>query len=303
MIVVAGESLIDLVPQGTGALAPLSPRLGGGPYNTAVALGRLGADVAFCSRISTDGFGEALVEGLRAAGVDTSLVQRGREPTTLAVAAVGPDGSAGYGFYAEGSADRLFALPPVLPGPARALALGTCSLVLEPGASAYEALLRREAGRGLFTLLDPNIRPGLIPDADAYRARFRGWLPHVSLLKVSEEDAAWLGGSVEEWLAAGPAAVVLTRGARGMTVRTRGGGEGVSVPAVRVEVADTIGAGDTVNAALLHRLSAHGALSARASAELPAAAWADVLAFAAGAAALTCSRPGANPPYAKELAA
>ncbi|MFE9395943.1 carbohydrate kinase [Streptomyces flavidovirens] len=302
MIVVAGESLIDLVPQGTGALAPLSPRPGGGPYNTAVALGRLGARTSFCSRVSTDGFGEALVDGLRAAGVDTSLVQRGPEPTTLAVAALGADGSAGYGFYAQGSADRLFELPaaPLPPG-VRALALGTCSLVLEPGASAYEALLRREAGRGLFTLLDPNIRAGLIPDPDAYRARFRSWLPYVSLLKLSQEDAAWLGGSVPEWLAAGPAAVVLTRGAEGMTVRTRGGAV-VDAAAVRVEVADTIGAGDTVNAALLHRLSAHGALSAQAVAALGTAAWTDTLAFAARAAAITCSRPGANPPYATELA-
>ncbi|WP_274557064.1 carbohydrate kinase family protein [Streptomyces spiramyceticus] len=302
MIVVAGESLIDLVPQGqdTGPLAPLLPRLGGGPYNTAVALGRLGAPAAFCSRISTDGFGEALVDGLRKAGVDTSLVQRGPEPTTLAVATLGADGSAGYGFYAQGSADRLFELPPELPSMVRALALGTCSLVLEPGASAYEALLRQEAGRGVFTLLDPNIRPGLIPDPEAYRARFRSWLPYVTLLKLSEDDAEWLGGAVEEWLAEGPAAVVLTRGAGGLAVRTRTGAK-ADVPAVRVAVADTIGAGDTVNAALLHRLSAHGALSAGALDALGAGAWADTLGYAAMAAAITCSRPGAQPPYAGEL--
>ncbi|MBT2504469.1 carbohydrate kinase [Streptomyces sp. ISL-98] len=302
MIVVAGESLIDLVPQGqeAGPLAPLLPRLGGGPYNTAVALGRLGAPAAFCSRISTDGFGEALVDGLRTAGVDTSLVQRGPEPTTLALATLGADGSAGYGFYAQGSADRLFELPPELPSEVRALALGTCSLVLEPGASAYEALLRREAGRGVFTLLDPNIRPGLIPDPDAYRARFRSWLPYVTLLKLSEDDAEWLGGAVEEWLAAGPAAAVLTRGAGGLAVRTRAGVK-ADVPAVRVAVADTIGAGDTVNAALLHRLSGHGALSADALDALGAGAWADTLGYAAKAAAITCSRPGAQPPYAAEL--
>ncbi|GAA3370023.1 carbohydrate kinase [Streptomyces sannanensis] len=296
MIVVAGESLIDLVPQGGGAPLPaLLPVPGGGPYNTAVALGRLGARTAFCSRISTDGFGEALLGGLVAAGVDVSLVQRGPEPTTLAVASVGADGSAGYGFYAEGSADRLFELPGVLPAGVRALAVGTCSLVLEPGASAYEALLRREAGHGLLTLLDPNIRPGLIPDAAAYRARFRGWLPYVSLLKLSEEDAAWLGGSPEEWLAAGPAAVVLTRGAAGLTVLTRARAE-ASVPGVPVDVVDTIGAGDTVNAALLH------GLAGRDPATLDAAAWAEVLRYAARAAAVTCSRAGAEPPHAAELA-
>ncbi|MFI1399778.1 carbohydrate kinase [Streptomyces sp. NPDC020681] len=303
MIVVAGESLIDLVPQGPDRPDPadgeplplLLPRLGGGPYNTAVALGRLGARTAFCSRVSTDGFGEALLDGLRTAGVDISLVERGPEPTTLAVASIGADGSAGYGFYVEGSADRLFELPPELPETVRALAFGTCSLVLEPGASAYEALLRRESQRGLFTLLDPNIRPGLIPDADAYRARFRGWLPYVSLLKLSEDDARWLGGVPQ-----GPAAVVLTRGSEGLTVRTRGGTE-VSVPATPVTIADTIGAGDTVNAALLHGLAERDALTEDALADLGEAGWREVLHFAARAAAVTCSRTGAEPPYAYEL--
>ncbi|EFL14521.1 carbohydrate kinase [Streptomyces sp. C] len=291
MIVVGGEALIDLVPVERPAGA-LLPRPGGGPYNTALALGRLGAEVAFCSRVSADGFGEGLLAGLRAAGVDLSLVQRGPEPTTLAVPSLGPDGSAVYGFYVEGTADRLFALPPALPAGVRALALGTCSLVLEPGASAYEALLRRESRRGLLTLLDPNVRPALIADPDAYRERFLGWLPYVSVLKLSEEDAAWLGGRVGDWLAAGPSAVVLTRGAAGLTVWTSDGAEH-SAAALPVAVADTIGAGDTVNAALLHRLA--GAPDAGA------ADWPDVLAYAARAAALTCTRAGAEPPYAAEL--
>ncbi|MFE4858255.1 carbohydrate kinase [Streptomyces sp. NPDC056670] len=295
MIVVAGESLIDLVPQHPeDPLGPLAPRPGGGPYNTAVALGRLGTGAAFCSRISTDGFGEALLAGLRAAGVDTSLVQRGPEPTTLAVATLGPDGSAGYGFYADGTADRLFALPPQLPPGATALALGTCSLVLEPGATAYEALLRRESARGLLTLLDPNIRPALIPDPDAYRARFRSWLPYVSLLKLSREDAQWLGGTPEEWLAAGPAAVVLTSGAAGLTAYTSQGAEH-TVPAERLKVVDTIGAGDTVNAALLHHVPTRSALRT--------ADWPRVLRYAARAAALTCTREGAQPPTSAQVGA
>ncbi|MFE3996844.1 carbohydrate kinase [Streptomyces goshikiensis] len=290
MIVVGGEALIDLVP----AAAPpgaLLPRPGGGPYNTALALGRLGARVAFCSRVSADGFGESLLAGLRAAGVDLSLVQRGPEPTTLAVPSLAPDGSAAYGFYVEGTADRLFTLPPALPAGVRALGLGTCSLVLEPGASAYEALLRRESRRGLLTLLDPNIRPALIADPAAYRSRFEGWLPYVSVLKLSEDDAAWLGGRVRDWLAAGPSAVVLTRGSEGLTVWTREGAEH-SVPSRRVTVADTIGAGDTVGAALLHRLAGHRAGPVD---------WPGVLEYAAHAAALTCTRAGAEPPYAAEL--
>ncbi|MEU3317275.1 carbohydrate kinase [Streptomyces sp. NPDC048387] len=291
MIVVGGEALIDLVPlaQPPGALLP---RPGGGPYNTALALGRLGAPVAFCSRVSADGFGESLLAGLRAAGVDLSLVQRGPEPTTLAVPSLAPDGSASYGFYVEGTADRLFALPPALPPGARALALGTCSLVLEPGASAYEALLRRESGRGLLTLLDPNIRPALITDPAGYRERFLRRLPYVSVLKLSEEDADWLGGRPVDWLAAGPSAVVLTRGAAGLTVWTSDGAEHRAAGRP-VAVVDTIGAGDTVNAALLHRLAG--------AADPGAVDWPDTLAFAARAAALTCTRAGCEPPYADEL--
>ncbi|WP_407564214.1 carbohydrate kinase family protein [Streptomyces sp. 184] len=309
MIVVGGEALIDLVPAGGGDVLPaLRPVRGGGPYNTAVALGRLGADVAFASRVSTDAFGAALMAGLGAAGVDTGLVQRGAEPTTLAVADISPDGSAGFGFYAEGTADRLFRAPDALPAKARALAVGTCSLVLEPGASAYETLLQRAAADGLFTLLDPNIRAGLIPDADAYRTRFRSWLPHVALLKLSVEDAQWLAGgrpwaeALPEWLAAGPRAAVLTRGGEGLTAVTASGPERYDVPAPPVDVVDTIGAGDTVNAALLHWFDAHGALTPDALAGLDAAGWHAALGHAARAAAVTCSRAGAEPPYAAELA-
>ncbi|MGV9250273.1 carbohydrate kinase family protein [Streptomyces sp. NPDC003697] len=300
MIVVAGEALIDLVPQGTGALAQLKPALGGGPYNTAVALGRLGSATAFCSRTSTDAFGEALLDGLRRAGVDVSGVQRGDEPTTLAVATVGADGSAAYSFYVDGTADRLFTAPAGLPADTRAVSFGTCSLVLEPGASAYEELMRTAAARGVFTALDPNIRSGLIPDADAYRARFRSWLPSVSLLKLSVEDARWLGGSPREWLAAGPSAVVVTHGGDGLTAFTRDGAEH-SVPGEKVDVVDTIGAGDTVNAALLHGLAAHDALSPAGLAALGAPGWTRLLRFAARAAAVTCSRAGAEPPYAREV--
>ena len=300
MIVVAGEALIDLVPQGAGALAGLKPALGGGPYNTAVALGRLGSPTAFCSRTSHDAFGEALLDGLREAGVDVSAVQRGAEPTTLAVATIDGNGSAAYSFYVEGTADRLFAAPEALPAGTRAVSFGTCSLVLEPGATAYESLLRTAAAQGVFTALDPNIRAGLIPDADAYRARFTSWLPSVSLLKLSEEDALWLGGSPREWLAAGPAAVVITHGGDGLTAFTRDGAV-YPVPGEKVDVVDTIGAGDTVNAALLHGLAAQDALSCEALDGLGADGWTRLLRFAARAAAITCSRAGAEPPYASEL--
>lgn len=316
MIVVGGEALVDLVPAPAtvrGELGPLLPRLGGGPYNTAVAVGRLGAPVSFLSRVSTDAFGDALLDRLLASNVRVDLVQRGAEPTTLAVVTLAADGSARYTFHVQGTADRLVTDPGPLADGVTTLALGTLSLVLEPGASVYEAMLRREAARGLLTVLDPNIRPGLIDDPAAYRARFATWLPDVRVLKVSEEDARWLadlsddadtGPVVREWLSAGVDAVVLTRGGDGLTVVTGQGGR-IDVPAVPARVADTIGAGDTVHAALLvwlhgHRVGATGGASADI-AKLAPAAWTEALGFAARAAAVTVGRVGAEPPYAAEL--
>lgn len=305
MIVVGGEALVDLVPAERGPLSPLLPRLGGGPYNTAVALGRLGADVAFLSRVSADAFGDAIMDRLRDSGVRTDLVQRGPEPTTLAVVTLTADGSARYTFHVQGTADRMVADPGPLPDEVTAVSFGTLSLVLEPGASVYEKMLRREAARGRLTVLDPNIRTGLIEDPAAYRSRFAAWLPDVGVLKVSEEDARWLAGLAEdadvepvprEWLAAGVGAVVLTRGAAGLTAFTEAIGR-VDVPSAPAVVADTIGAGDTVHAALIARLHGHGS----AIRDLPAAEWISTLEFAARAAAVTVSRVGAEPPYAAEL--
>ncbi|WP_051581064.1 carbohydrate kinase family protein [Pseudonocardia acaciae] len=302
MIVVGGEALVDLVPApGTrDAGGPLLPRWGGGPYNVAVALGRLGVPAAFLSRVSTDPFGEAMVERLRLAGVSTDLLQRGPEPSTLAVVGLDPSGAARYGFYTDGTADRLVTDPGPLPAGTEAVALGTLSLVLEPGASAYEAVLRREAEAGRLVSLDPNIRRDLIADPDAYRARFRSWLPSVGLLKLSDEDAAWLDmRRPEEWLRAGVGAVVITRGAEGLTAVTPAGT--INVPGISTVVVDTIGAGDSAHAALLARLHAHRALDRGRLADLDSQAWRDVLEFAAEAAARTCARPGAEPPTSAEL--
>ena len=306
MIVVGGEALVDLVP-GPGSQGPdgsLVPRWGGGPYNAAVALGRLDVPVRFLSRVSTDQFGGAMLDRLHATGVDTDLVQRGDEPTTLAVVGIEPSGSARYVFYNEGTADRLFVDPGPLPDDTDAVALGTLSLVLEPGASGYEAVLLREARAGRLISLDPNIRPRLIPDPDRYRARFRSWLPSIGLLKVSDEDAEWLelgdrGGHSNEWLKAGVGAIIVTKGGDGMTAITPAGT--IDVPSVPTVVVDTIGAGDTAHAALLARLFAIGALSRDGLADLDRDGWRDVLGFAARAASVTCSRAGAEPPTAAEL--
>ncbi|WP_438387862.1 carbohydrate kinase family protein [Actinopolyspora saharensis] len=315
MIIVGGEALVDLVPEGASAeeLPPLRPWLGGGPYNIAIALGRLGEPVGMLTRLSTDRFGEKLSERLSEAGVDTALVQRGPEPTTLAVVELDENGAARYGFHTEGTATPLLADPGQLPEGTEAVSLGTLGMVLEPGASVYERVLFRAAERGSFVALDPNIRADLIGDPDAYRRRFRDWLPAVTLLKLSVEDAAWLAGvdseteseplfaALRDWLDRGPSAVVLTRGADGMAVLTAAG-EFVEVEAARVPVVDTIGAGDTIQAALLAWLRREGALSAAAISGMDAGSWRAALSYAAAAAGVTVSRSGAQPPYAGELA-
>ncbi|WP_415975406.1 carbohydrate kinase family protein [Rhodococcus sp. 077-4] len=306
-ILVCGEALVDLVPVHEGPL--LSPKLGGGPFNVAVAIGRLGSPVAYLSRISRDPFGEQILASLRDAGVDVTWVQRGDEPTTLAMTTLAEDGSAEYSFYADGTADRLVADPGELPNEISVLSFGTLSLLYEPGASMYAGLLHRARAAGKLTMLDPNIRPAAIDStsgditADGFRDRFRSWLPSIDILKVSEDDSYWLGlgtqgTTVDDWLAAGVTAVVMTRGGNGISVFTADGE--VSVPGVAVDVVDTIGAGDTVHGALLSFLEKESIITSNAVKEMTEQDWQHALEFAAKAAAITVSRPGADPPWASE---
>ena len=294
-VVVCGEALVDLVPVGD----LLDPRLGGGPLNVSVALGRLGATASFCSRVSTDAFGARVLARLRHSGVDTAMVTRGCEPTPLAVVTLGSDGAADYSFYVDGTADRLLTEVPALPDDTAVASFGTLSLVLEPGASAYAAALHRAHDAGVLTVLDPNIRAQLVPDADAYRARYRSWLADVDVLKVSDDDLAWLGGTPADALAAGVGAVVLTRGGEGLVVHTAAGEVDVAAPPA--SVVDTIGAGDTVHAVLCEQLAARGARSRADLLAWDADTWTAVLDRAARAAAITVSRPGADVPWVGEL--
>lgn len=306
-ILVCGEALVDLVPVHDGPL--LSPKLGGGPFNVAVSLGRLGARVAFLSRVSTDPFGEKILGSLENAGVDTTWVQRGDEPTTLAMTTLADDGSAQYSFYADGTADRLVDDPGDLPDHIDVLSFGTLSLLYEPGASMYAALLHRAHAQGKLTMVDPNIRPAAIDStsgditADGFRRRFLSWLPAVDILKVSEDDSHWLGlgedgTTVDDWLKDGVSAVVMTRGGDGLSVFTTAGE--FAVPGVEVDVVDTIGAGDTVHGALLSYLESESIVTSHSLREMGEEDWVRALRFAARAAAITVSRPGADPPWATE---
>lgn len=288
VITVYGEALVDLVPSDPTPLAPLTPALGGGPFNVARALARLGSDVAFQSRLSTDNFGQQLRESLTRAGVDLSACSSGPEPTTLAIAALADDGAATYTFYVDGTADRLAEPTPVAGG---YCVFGTLSLALEPGALRYAEAAAASAQAGAVVCLDPNIRPAFA--SEKHRLFLRGMLESVTVLKLSDEEVDFLGDTSHVPV------VVTTRGS-GITVRAPFGHTTVDAP--QVKVADTIGAGDTVMAALVHQFDARG-LTREDLLALDEPTWRDILQFAVHAAAITVARTGADTPTAHEVAA
>ncbi len=308
VIVVCGEALIDLASSRT-ELGRFDAHPGGGPCNTAVGLGRLGMPTGFLGRLSSDRFGSLLRQHLVDAAVDLSMVVDTDDLSTLAVANINESGGAAYTFYANGTADPGLTaeMLPILDETARALHMGTCALVFEPSGSTLEALFLRESAAGTrFLALDPNVRIGLVDDVDAYRRRIERMIAAADLVKVSDADieALWPGkdiiGRVAALARTGPGVVVLTRGGDAL-LAFRGDADPVSVPAERVDVVDTIGAGDTANAAMLAWLSSHDALTRATLAALTDDQVAEMLRFAARAAAITCSRAGADPPWAAEL--
>ena len=306
MIYCCGEALIDMLPRETAAGdAAFAPYPGGAVFNTAIALGRLGAPTGFVSGLSTDLFGQMLDAALAAAGVDASLALRVPRPTTLAFVRL-VAGQASYAFYDENTAGRLLtpAEMPELPDTAAAIFCGGISLMVEPGGAACESLFLREAGRRV-AMLDPNIRPAFIADESAYRARIARMMAVADVVKLSDEDLHWLAGPGEipqlagAMLARGPKAVFVTEGAKGAHAFTAGGA--VFLPALKVAVVDTVGAGDTFNAGLLAALHAEGALDKARIARLSTDTLRAALALGNRAAAVTVSRAGANPPWAREL--
>lgn len=305
MIVCAGEALIDMLPRETSAgERAFAPYPGGAVFNTAIALGRLGAKTGFFTGLSTDLFGEMLDGALAESGV-ASLAHRSGRPTTLAFVTL-TNGQARYAFYDENTAGRMLtsAELPTLPKDVRALFFGGISLVAEPCGSAYEALMTREAAARV-TMIDPNIRPGFIRDEPAYRARIGRMISRADIVKLSDEDLHWLLGRGEtaslarEILGMGPRLVCITEGAEGATGYSSQ--HVVRVPGEKVEVADTVGAGDTFNAGVLASLAKAGALDKASIGSLGAETIRAALALGCRAAAVTVSRPGANPPWAREL--
>lgn len=287
MILVLGEALVDAhLEDGIVHAHP-----GGGPFNTAIALARLGVPTTFVSALARDAFGGSLRDALDAAGVVTAGPEA-TAPTPLAlVERVG--GEPAYRFYLRGTAfEEIDADPAVLDG-AEAVFAGSLSLSVDPPAGAVEALAL-EASRRSLLVVDPNVRPAVVPDPAAYRDRFQRLAARAGVVKLSRQDAAWLYPGVPpadvagDLLAAGAGCVVVTDGAAGASAWTRRVTGAVEAP--EVDVVDTVGAGDAFTAGLLAWLRRSGRLDAEALEELSSTELRAALLYAVAAGAAQCTR-------------
>lgn len=299
MIVVAGEALVDLIVQPDGRLVPVA---GGGPYNAARAIARLGVPATWAGGLSSDRFGRMLEAGLAADGVSLVLAQRTDRPTTLALAELDEHGAAAYRFYVEGtSAPELQAGPLAggLPAGTRAVHAGTLGFVLEPMATTLEGLVA-SLPDGVLLMVDPNCRPSITPDPAAYRARMARVLARADVVKVSTDDLAFLvpgaaAADAVRWIQGhGSMVVLLTDGGRAVAVHAGGVVHAVPVPPVRV--VDTVGAGDTFGGAFLACLVHDGRARADFAVERDVEGLLRAVRFAVRAAGMVCGRTGADPP-------
>ncbi|HJO51483.1 carbohydrate kinase [Sulfitobacter pontiacus] len=308
MILCCGEALIDMVAapslDGPDGFVPHS---GGAVFNTAIALGRLGARAGMLTGLSHDMFGDQLADALKASDVDTTHIIRSNRPSALAFVKL-EDGQASYSFFDENSAGRMIRPEdmPALPSDVTALFFGGISLASDPSASAYAALLDRQGGPRAV-MIDPNIRPLFITDAEGYRRRMAAMIRQADIVKVSDEDLNWLNPApltqaekISAMLDTGPSVVIVTQGAEG-AIATLADGTSIAVPAAKTNVVDTIGAGDTFNAGFLAKLSELDLLTPEALGTLDLDALRDAMTYGARVAAITVSRAGANPPWANEL--
>lgn len=300
-IVCLGEALIDFKSCDPGAAFPLSfsGHPGGSPFNVAIAAARLGASCGFHGQLSHDLFGAALLEYLERNGVDTRGVTRHAAATTLGFVSESA-GGVRWSFNNIQTADTLYdpRPRPVLPQDMRFIAFGSISLLSEPSASSITEIITAHVDRCVI-VFDPNCRPSLIADEAAYRQRFETWLALAHIVKLSNDDLAWLepncdtAAACTRYLSAGASVVILTRGQHGATLYARNHPAGISVPAVETTTVDTVGAGDTFTAALMVALLERGVPDLQC---IAVSDWLEILHFAALAAALNCQSAGANPP-------
>ena len=312
MYLVCGEALFDFFSKddasGLTSKVNYQAIAGGSPFNVAVGLRRLGVDVGLLAGLSSDFLGRRLHQVLQEEGVRTDFLVQFEAPTTLAMVAVGADGSPQYSFRGEGCADRQLQPShlPLLGNDVRGLHIGSFSLVVQPIGDTLQALVRRESGQRLISL-DPNVRLNPQPDIGLWRQRIGSLVPHADLIKVSDEDLNLLypdrdpAEVIQGWLQQRCQLAFLTRGGQGATVFSRAHGSW-SVPARPVAIADTVGAGDTFQAALIAWLTEQQLDSPAGLAQLSKAQVDALLDFAVGAAALTCTRTGPDLPYRQQLA-
>ena len=307
MFVVCGEALMDVFGNGdTPTGMALDARVGGSPFNVALGLARLGQPVSFLGGVSSGFVGERLVQAMRAEGVGVGSVMRLDAPATLSLVGLDAQGVPSYAFYGDGCADRLLPVAALarVPPAARAFHVGSYAMVVQPVAQTLRALVERERARSLVAY-DPNVRLNVEPDVARWRDVLHWMLPRAALVKVSAEDLALLAPGATpadvaaHWIAQGVALVVVTHGAHGASAWTAA--RRVDAPAAPCTMVDTVGAGDTFQAALLAWLAEEQALSAAALRALDATQLERALRFAAGAAAITCSRRGADLPRRAEL--
>ena len=306
MIVVSGEALMDVFATGatpTGVL--LDARIGGSPLNVAIGLARLQQPVAFFGALSSGFLGDRLAQALADEGISTACTVRLDAPTTLGLVGLDARGVPSYAFYGDGAADRQLPASALAQVPAaRAFQFGSYAMVVEPVAGTQRALVEREHRRSVIAY-DPNVRLNVEPDLQRWRDTLQWMLPRTHLLKVSDEDldrlypGADAGTLAAQWLQAGVALVVVTRGAQGAWAWAARGH--VAAEPVAVPVIDTVGAGDTFQAAMLTALAERSLLDTASLRTLAADTLREVLQFAARAAAITCSRRGADLPRRAEL--
>jgi fructokinase len=308
MFLVCGEALFDLFLQSEEgpASAMYAARAGGSPFNVAIGLARLGEKAGLLTGLSSDLLGQRLSAVLAAEGVSMAYAIPTDRPTTISLVGLDTQGVPAYQFYKNGSADTGVreADLPALGAEVSGLHFGSYSLAAPPTADAFAALARANAAR--FISVDPNVRPTVEPDMAVWRARLEALFPLADLVKISAEDLALLRpGTSAEALAAdltgqGVRLVVVTDGGDAAHGFARGGLHATATPP-KVKVVDTVGAGDTFQAALLARLLRDPGGPSAALDGLDAAGLAAILDYAARAAAITCSRRGADLPRAAEL--
>ena len=311
MYLVCGEALFDFFAQSPENAATgqvdFKAIAGGSPFNVAVGLRRLGVDTALFAGLSTDYLGRRLKQVLVNEGVSTQYLHDLDAPTTLAMVALDSNGSPAYSFRGEGCADRQLHARhmPVLSPEVRGLHVGSFSLVVQPVGDTLLGLVKRESGHRLISL-DPNVRLNPEPDIEHWRQRIKELIPYADVIKVSDEDLELLypGQDAQQiarsWLKHRCQLVFLTRGGQGASVFSRQHGQR-SVPASLVKVADTVGAGDTFQAALIAWLTEHQLDSIQGVQDLSALQLDALLDFASRAAALTCSKTGPDLPYRAQL--